>query len=93
MDIELEKVSVLELDPTKTYIVSVEVGDMPLEEVAIFLKKIKAKFEQVSPEINPSNFIYIPCRNGTPSVTVTELKTYINTHFNNDDVEIKAEEE
>ncbi len=65
-----ELVKVDAKDPTKEYLVSVQVGDMPKEEVLEFLKRIKEIFE--SRGFNDA--IYLPVYNNETQVEVNELK-------------------
>ena len=57
-------------DPTKEYLISVQVGDMPKEEVVEFLKRVKEVFE--SRGFNDA--IYLPVYNNEGQVEVNELK-------------------
>lgn len=86
-DFKLEKVEVAEIDSTKAYIVNIEVGNMPLDQVEVLCKKVKEKLQQMG----FVQFVLMPCRDGKPSMTFTEIKDHPDYLFFNNDVEIKGE--
>lgn len=65
------EVMVVEFEPTvdKKYLVVVEVGDLPVEEIAEYLKGIR----KTCGDFFPDGTLYAPCRHGQPGIGIYEL--------------------
>ena len=61
---------VKELSKDKAYILQVEVGNMPQEQTAIFLKNLSTKIKDLGLE----KFVIIPTHNGISTLTFYEIK-------------------
>lgn len=69
MDLEVRKIKMAALNPAKPYMVSIEVGDMPKENVAEFCNNVKEKLEEMGFE----QLLIVPCKDGVPSLKFTEV--------------------
>lgn len=63
---------VLEFEPsvTKKYMISVDVGDWPPQEVMATISRVRSQTQNFFP---PNSVLYVPCRNGHPAMAIYEL--------------------
>lgn len=66
------KLNAMELDPNKVYHITLEVGDMPKQEVMDYLEKAKSLFDKYDIKA-----IYSATNQGIHFITITELPMMI----------------
>lgn len=70
--IDEQKYPAFELDPSKRYIVHVEIGDLPPKQAHVHLKQVYMTLKQIFS--GPGKFVVLPCRNGVLACQIYELE-------------------
>lgn len=68
--LQANETAVKELSKDKAYILQVEVGNMPREQVMAFLKNLSEKIKELGLE----KFVIIPTHEGISALTFYEIK-------------------